>query len=376
MDKIPRVLGYILAAVMLTACGSGDSDGRSAATGEWAQERTAEIRNTPVPVEAVEVSRGSVLRSIESSGIVRGETEVTVISEAQGRIEQADFELGQFVEEGTPLVRVDDTVARLNVDEARGVYESARLDLEATQRRFENGSASQAELTRARSTANGALARLETALKTLRDQTVRAPVSGYIAARGNGISRGNFLERGVPVARIVDLNTLRIEVTVGEREVQLLEPGAEAAVFVTACRAEPYVARVFSIAAGADERTGSFPVVVRWENHCDVIRSGMSAGVRIAPRGDSHRIIVPGSAIRQDSGGQFVYVLPRDAGGDDQPNGVVERRDIVTGDRLGDRVQVLSGLSDGEIVLVSGLSAVSPGQTVDAMIIGRSGEVL
>lgn len=366
-----KTVGVLLAVTLLLSCGRGDTDGWSGATGDWAQERAADAREAPVAVEALEVTRGSILRSIEGSGTVRGETEVTVISEARGRIEEASFELGQLVREGDILVRVDDTIARLNVDEAREVYESARLDLEATQRRFDAGSASQADLTRARSTANGAQARLEVARKALRDQTVRAPVSGYVASRAQDISRGNNLERGVPIARIVDLDFLRVEVSVGERELQFLERGAAAAVTVAACRSEPYDALVFSISAGADERTGSYPLVIRWENRCERIRSGMSAAVRITPRNDSEGIIVPSSAIRRDSEGSYVFVVTGDPRG-----GVAERRGVVMGDRLGDRVLVLQGLQEGEVVLTSGLSTLRTGQAVDATVLGRSGDVL
>lgn len=371
MKVILKIMLVPVVATVLLSCGRGDADGWSGATGDWAQERAADAREAPVPVEALEVTRGTILRSIDGSGTVRGETEVTVISEAQGRIEEAAFELGQFVQEGDVLVRVDNTIARLNADEAREVFESARLDLEATQRRFDAGSASQAELTRARSVANGAQARLEVALKALRDQTIRAPVSGYIASRAQGIGRGNHIDRGTPVARIVDLDYLRVEVSVGERELQFLQLGAPAAVTVAACRDDPYEAVVFSISAGADDRTGSYPLVVRWENRCERIRSGMSAAVRIAPRNDSQGIIVPSSALRRDSEGDFVFVVS----GDPQ-EGTAERRAVVTGDRLGDRVLVLQGLQEGEIVLTSGLSTLTAGRAVQATVLGRSGDVL
>lgn len=369
-----RKAGIVFVLVLtLAACGGDDdADGWSGATGDWAQERAAEARESSVAVEALEVSFGSVLRAVEASGTVRGETEVTVVSEARGRIESASFELGQFVQEGDVLVRVDDTIARLNVEEAQQVYESARLDLEATRRRFDTGSASQADLTRARSAANGAQARLEAARKTLSDQTVRAPVSGFIASRAHGVSRGNFLEQGVPIARIVDLGFLRLEVTVGERELQFLEAGSPALVTVGSCSPEPYEATVFSISAGADEATGSYPLVVRWENSCNRVRSGMSASVSIAPRDDARGIIVPGSAVRRDGAGEYVFVAAATDGG----GSVVERRSVVTGDRLGDRVLVLEGLSEGEIILISGLSSLTPDRPVEATVLGRSGDVL
>lgn len=378
MGRPLRVLIGVFTVVLLAGCGRGNGeDGWSGATGDWAQDRATEARETPLAVEAIEVSRGSVLRRIEGSGTVRGELEVTVVSEAQGVITAADFELGQFLDEGDVLVRVDDTVARLNVDEARGVYQSARLDLEAAQRRLESGSASQAELTRARSAADGARARLEAAEKTLRDQTIRAPIAGYVASRGNAVSRGNFLNRGEPVARLVDLTNVRVEIGIGERELRYLGADSEVNVIVAACREEPYPARVHSIAAGSDERTGSFPVVLAWENRCERIRSGMSARVMISPRTEEEQLIVPGSSVRRDAEGEFVFVAEAsDDGSDDASGRVARRRAITTGDRLGDRVQVLSGLSEGDVVLTSGFSSIEDGRRVQASVTSRSGDAL
>ncbi len=371
MKFFPQIVLIITAPVLLLACGSGDSDGWSGATGDWAQERAAEQRETRVAVEALEVTRGTVIRSIEASGTVRGETEVTVISEAQGRIEDAPFELGRYVEAGDVLLRVDDTIARLSVEEARGVYENARLDVDATQRRFDSGSASQAELTRARSSANGARARLEAANKTLRDQTVRAPVSGYVAFRAQGIGPGNFLEGGTPVARIVNLDHLRVEVSVGEREIRYVDTGSSVDVIVSACGPDPYRATVHAISAGADERTGSYPVIVRWENSCERIRSGMSARVRIAPPEDAAGLIAPGAAIRRDDDGSYVFVVTGDP-----RRGNVEKRSVVPGERLGDRVLILQGIAEGDLVLTSGLSTLSPGQPVEATVLGQTGDSL
>ena len=343
----------------------GPSDGRTAATGTWAQDQAAE---TPaLAVEALEVSRGSLLQTVQASGTVRGSDEVGVVSEVQGPIVEAPFELGQAVQQGDVLLRVESTVARLNVEEARGALDSARLDLSGTERRFENGSASQAELTRARSAADGAEARYQAAVKALEDHTIRAPISGFIASKADDLSRGNYLNRSVTVARVVNLDALELEIAVGERELQYVREGIPAEVSIPACGGAPVEARVRSIAAGADPRTGSFPVVIVWDNTCERVRSGMSATVRVRPVDERPAIIVPSAAIRSDAGGSFVFVAAGET---------VERRTITTGGRLGDRVQITDGLQEGEVIITSALSSLNDGKAVNASVRGRTGDVL
>ncbi|HKK48876.1 MAG TPA: efflux RND transporter periplasmic adaptor subunit [Alkalispirochaeta sp.] len=364
MRRAIQVWSVVTAAVLLAACG-GDSDGRSAATGNWAQE---EAEAAPaLAVEALEVTRGTLLQTVQASGTVRGAREVSVVAEVEGRIQESLIRLGEPVEAGDVLLRVDSTVAELNVAESRGSLESARLDLSATERRFENGSASQAEVTRARSAANGAEARYETALKALEDHTLRAPISGFVAERAQNLSAGNYLNRGTAVTRIVDLQRLEMEVAVGERELQYLQPGLAAEVEIPACDTGAAGAEIEAIAAGADPRTGSFAVVVGWNNSCSQVRSGMNATVRIRPSSDETQLVIPSAAIRSDGSEDYVYVAI---------DGVVERRVIESGNRLGDRVYVSSGLSQGEIIVISALSSLSDGMEVEPTVRATTGETL
>ncbi|MDA3950422.1 MAG: efflux RND transporter periplasmic adaptor subunit [Spirochaeta sp.] len=366
--KYVRIIGLVsffaIFAVLGVSCG-GESDGASAASAEW-NEDNGDAAAPALAVEGLEVSRDSVLQTVESSGIVRGAQEARVVSEVEGMILSAPFELGQPVEEGDVLVNVDATLAALQLEEARGVFESARIDLNAVQRRFENGSASQAELTRARSSANGAQARLQAAENTWEDHTIRAPISGLVAGREASMGRGNYMTRGSAVARIVNLDTVEMEFGVGEQELQYLAEAVPARVNVAACEDE-VEATVASIAAGADPRTGSFPVVVRWENTCEGLRSGMSASVRIRVSEENPELIVPDSAIRRSGDSAVVFVAR---------SGSVEARTVVTGRRLGNRVQILDGLTDGEVIVTTALSALSDGAAVEVTVRGRTGDVL
>lgn len=358
----------VVVAVVVTAlvsCGRGQ-DGRTGATGDWAQEQ-ASGEASALAVEALEVSRGSIIRTIAASGIIRGVNEADVVSEVQGIIQSEEFELGQYVEEGYVLIRVESTVAALNFEEARQARESARLDLTAAERRFENGGASQSEVTRARSAANGAEARYQAAREALEDHAITAPISGFIAAKSSGIGRGNYLTGGVTVARVVDLRTLEMEIAVGEREIQYVVGGLAAEITIPACGVSGIDGRVRSVAAGADMSTGSFPIIVAWDNECDVARSGMTASVRIRPVEEDTQVIIPSTAIRRDTSGMYVFVAV---------DNTIERRNIETGERLGDRVEVVEGLREGEIIVVSALSALSDGRLVEPTVRGRTVDAL
>lgn len=380
MRTAGRLLVLVMIALAVAACG-GPPEGASAGGGEneegqgdegsgatWQAPASGEARE-PLAVEAVEVGRASLVADITASGLIRGVREARVVSETQGIIREVNFELGDRVEEGVVLVGLDEEIQRLQMEQAERQYETAQFELRATEQLAERGNASQAQLARVRANAVGAEAAYEQAKKRYEDRRITAPISGRIAGKNSLMTVGNYLTPNREIARIVDLGTLEMEIAVGEREVGYLAAGASATVRIPVCEDQgPQQARVASIAAGSDPATGSFPVVIRWENTCgDKIRAGMTANVTIEPQGTESVLVVPSQAVLTNQEGSFVYVATDDT---------AQRTPVEIGRRMGSRAEIVSGVSAGEVVIISGTSRLRDGDPVATTVIGTSGEVL
>ncbi|MBN2551599.1 MAG: efflux RND transporter periplasmic adaptor subunit [Spirochaetales bacterium] len=350
----------LITALALAGCGrpGGGPGGRPAAEG------SQELQ--PLAVEALTVTRGELVRNIEAAGIVSGINEAYVVSETQGIIQSVDFELGDRIPAGQVLVKVDDTIPRLNMEQAREQYEIAKLDLEATERLFDEGSASKAELARARSAVNGSQARYQSALKTYQDCTIRAPIGGYVAGKESGITLGNYLSPGQRVARLVDISSLRAEVAVGESQVGLLAEGAPATVLIPAAsRQRVFEAAVSAVSAGSDPSTGSYAVVVTWSNPVGgSVKSGMSATVSIETQAQEPVILIPSAAVVEQGGQSYVFTAEA---------GRAAQKPVQIGRRIGNIAEVLEGLEEGETLIISGLTALRRGAPVQPSLIGDSG---
>ncbi|MGD9938709.1 MAG: efflux RND transporter periplasmic adaptor subunit [Clostridia bacterium] len=350
------VIVSLLAFVVLASCGK--PDGVAGAT-VWEGEQSEDT----IAVEALTVSRGALVDDVRASGVVAGVREAYTVSETQGLVKAVSFNLGDKVAEGQELLRVEDRIAVLDMDRAREQYEAARLELDATEKLAASGRSSPADLTRARGNASGAKAQYETALKAYNDTRLRAPISGVIASKDEVATVGATIAPGVRVARIVDTSSFRVTVGVGEREVGLIEPGATARVYVPSALGEEFVeGTVAAIAAGSDPATGSFPVVIAFRNGFGGrIKSGMAATVSIKARETSPAVVVPSAAIVRRGTSSAVFV-------DD--NGKVAVREVVAGRRSGVRVELLSGLAEGEKLIVTALTRLRAGTPVAATIVG------
>lgn len=320
----------------------------------------------PLAVEALTVTRGNMMRNIEAAGIVSGINEAYVVSETQGIIQSVSFELGDWVSAGQVLVKVDDTIPRLNMEQAKEQFEIAKLDLEATENLFNDGSASKAELARVRSAVNGAQARYQSTLKTYQDCTIRAPIGGYIAQKESEITLGNYLGPGMRVARVVDISSLKAEVAVGEGQVGLLAEGAPATVLIPAAREQKvFDATVSAVSAGSDPATGSFPVIVTWVNPVgNTIKSGMSATVIIETKAQEPVVLIPSAALVEQGGQTFVFAAEADR---------AAQKLVRVGRRIGNIAEILDGLEGGETLIISGLTVLRRGDPVQTTVIGESG---
>lgn len=359
--QIAFLISAAILLLFLTSCGA-DEDDISAAS--WAPDPEAEAA---LAVEVLQVSKGRLYPTVETAGVISGIREAYVVSETLGIIEEVVFEIGDTVEEGDLLLRVSDNIKRLSMEQARQQNETAGLDLQAVETFYSQGNASMAELTRARSAANGARAAYESALKMYEDTSIRAPISGAVAWKEPAAALGNYLTQGMRIARVVDMSSLRIDLSVGERQIGLIQEGADVEIFVSApCGDMIIPGTVTALAAGSDAATGSFAVIVEAQNTCgDSLRAGMSARVSIETRAGDEVILVPTSSVVVREGSEYVFV---------HRGGTAEAVKIDKGRQMGNRAEVLSGLSEGDEVVISGLSSLRPGMKIEPRLVGTSGD--
>jgi len=302
-----------------------------------------------------------------------------VLPPVQGRVLQVMAKLGDFVEEGQPLVSLDSPDADAAV--------SAHLQAEATQRQAKVTVAkTEAELKRARSllqfqgisekdalaaendaaTAQGALETAEAAreqasrkLELLglkpggfhQPTLVRAPISGKVmevnvtVGEYRGAVASHSDTTTAPLMTIADLSTVWMSSDVPEPAIRFISVGEGVEIVLVAFPGQVLHGRVARIADSLDPQTRTLKVHVELSNPKERFRPEMFGTIRHAgpPRSQP---VVPMTAVVQEYGRSVVFV--------ERDSGRFERRRITTGPREGDMVSVLSGLQANERVVVDG----------------------
>lgn len=233
------------------------------------------------------------------------------------------------------------------VDQLQAAYNAAQEALKARKRALE---ASRTSLNASR-TSLGASQR---SMQTVQENTIlRSPISGVVTARN--YDAGDL--PGGPILTIQQMNPLKVIVNVNEEEFPKVRIGMPVTITFDAVPGETFNGSVYTINPEIDQATRTFKVEVTISNGAGKVSAGMFARVKFN-YGTVNHIVVPDRAVvkMQGAGTRYVFVY--------NPNGTVRYVEVKLGQRLGDRYEILSGLSSGDRVVIAGQSRLTDGTKV------------
>ena len=318
------------------------------------------VRLRPVPLRA------------ELAAVLGPARRVTLAAEVEGPIVAIAVEEHSMVEEGAVLVQVERSLLEAAVERqeaqlsrARADHDLAKLDLGRQLGLKEKNVGSAAELDRARAIERARRADRQQARASLTDArvrldkaTIRAPFAGVVQKLD--LEPGAYLRPGDPVAEILDLSEIEIEVGVIDRQVVALRAGDPVSVLVDVFPDEVFGGVIRRLGRSPDDRTQKFPVEVRVANQDGRLLPGMLGRVRFDLGEREPTIRVPRAATRTEYEISYVFVLD----GQDPPR--VSRRRVATRHApfRPDLLEVTQGLREGERIAVTRVGELRDGLRV------------
>ena len=331
-----------------------------------AAERQAVTADAPLAVATAVVDQKPIARSLLLTGTLTPNRKSDVAADAVGKVIAAPIERGMLVAAGAPLVRLDRRSAALGDEEARAQAASARTqqalaetECARADKLFAAGALNQAEHDRAhaqcdasRLQATAASARARMAGKSLGDAVVRAPFRGVVADRL--VSEGEYVHADTRVATLVEIDPLRLELSVPEAAVATLTRAKEVVFEVAAFPGERFQGQVRYVGPAVRRQSRDLLVEAVVANPQRRLLPGMFATARLA-LGSEPRPVVPATAVKREGEVDRVFVVA---------HGRVEERLVALGAREADSFAVVSGLNAGERVVAPLVPGLSDGASV------------
>ena len=341
---IPAFLMALLTVLVMTGC----KDQENMAI---AQSNTQEIAAIPVSVTVVQPV------SIRDVVFLPGETEanedVKVAANAAGRVEWIGPREGQMVQKGALLAKIDVSAHKAALEHAKAAYDLASDLCERRRRLYANKIIAKEELDQSETQLKLALTDLEQIKVKYNHGFPKSPITGII--NHLYVDVGEYADVGKPIADIVNIDKIKINVRVPELDVRYVKKGQKTPIKTDAFAERPLSGTVDYVSFKADPATKTFLVRSVIDNPGHDIRPGMIGRVAFVRRVIPDAVAAPLFAI-VDKGGERIVFLEK--------NGVAESRTISIGVIEGDRVQITSGLNVGDHLIVKGHTEVEDGMKV------------
>jgi RND family efflux transporter MFP subunit len=361
------MLGLIITAVALAACGQGN---------EYAAP-------PPPKVTIVAPVQQDVTRYFEATGNATSVNSVQLVARVQGFVQAISYTDGQFVKKGTSLFTIEPEPYKLKVDAAKASVTSAQATLTQNQAEYQRQAdliqkqvSTQANYDKALAQRDSSQADLQSAQANeqqaeinLGYTDVTAPFDGVVTARQ--VSIGELVGASSPtlLATIVQLDPIWVNFNASERDVlqvraDLAKTGRTTAdllgfpveVALQTDTDYPYQGKLDYVAPDVDPSTGTLAVRGTLSNADRALLPGYFVRIRI-PSKPSPALLVPDIALGSDQAGRYVLVVNKD--------NAVEQRKIEAGQLVGDLRVIDSGLTKDDRVVVGGIMRAIPGQKVD-----------
>ena len=240
---------------------------------------------------------------------------------------------------------------------AQSQVEAAHATLKAVEA-LASAKSWEAEIIAAETTMEQAKVALSLAQERLSDATITAPISGILSMRY--LDLGGFASPTAPIFEIVDMDTVKATVSVIEADLSKLDPENQDAWLEVDALPQAVTGKISLISPVLDQTSRSAKVEIAIDNAALLLKPGMFAKVRIPVEIHQNAILLPRSAIIEDSVRkiQTVFVVV---------DGRSKRRQIAMGLADGNRVEITSGLSESEQVIIAGQHTLKDGDEVTVM---------
>ncbi|MBV1875219.1 MAG: efflux RND transporter periplasmic adaptor subunit [Cycloclasticus sp.] len=316
-------------------------------------------RKAPPPpvVTTTEVIEEQWENTLSSVGTIDPVLGVILSNEIAGIISILHVDSGALVSKGDLILELDTSTDRANLDGLIAAEKLALIKFKRQVTLLKNKATSRSSHDEARAELDIAKAAVISQKSIIDKKKIRAPFTGKVGIRL--VSLGQYLDKGAQIAQLVSLSTIIADFAFPERHFAQLKEGQVVRLQVQAYPSEIFEGSIQAINPGLHQETRSIAVRATLNNPDEKLRAGMFADVSVVTSAPKPVLSLPETAVLFNTYGENVYIVKQQ----DNKN-IVELRNIETGPHLNGRVQIIKGLTLGDLVINEGHVKLRNGQAV------------
>ncbi|HET7294157.1 MAG TPA: efflux RND transporter periplasmic adaptor subunit [Vicinamibacteria bacterium] len=327
-----------------------------------AAAQAASFQPPPEAVTTVIARHDEWPATLEAIGSVAAVHGVTVAADLPGLVAHIAFDSGRTVGAGEVLLRLDARQEEAQLAAALAQLELARLNLQRRRGLVDEGIVSQADYDTAVAEHKQAEAKVGEIRATIERKNIRAPFSGLLGIRQ--VNLGQYLSGGDPIVPLQSLNPIYVNFAVPQQEAAKLRVGGEVHVSAEGLTGVEFKGKISAIDSIVDAATRNLQVQATFANADGRLRPGMFVQTQVVTGATSRVVTLPASAISYAPYGDSVFVVADMKGQTGQGYRGARQQFVKLGGSRGDQVAVVSGVSQGDEIVSSGVFKLRNGAAV------------
>lgn len=308
----------------------------------------------PLSVEGIVAKMEILENNISITGNILPYEEVVLLPEIQGRIIRINFEEGRTVQKGQLLVKLNDAELQAGMSKAKVNLELAKVDNKRKSELLQIKAIPQDEYDISETEVLRVQADIALLEAQIEKTEIRAPFAGIIGLRQ--VSLGSFVQPGQAIATLSQTQPMKIEFSVPEKYSSIVKPNSTLQFTVEGLR-DTFNAKMYAVDSEIDVNSRTFKIRATAANPAGKLKKGAFANVNFLIDRIEKAVMVPTQALIPEIRGQKVIVLK---------GGKATFQMVETGVRTANRVQIISGINEGDTIVTSGLLQLREG--MDAVL--------
>jgi membrane fusion protein, multidrug efflux system len=334
---------------LLTACGNKDANDSTATNGR------DELQ--PVNVRIHAVAPAHFEEVIQVAGIVKAYEDVKLSPEEGGVVREWKAQKGQFVKKGEIIALLKDDVIRASCEAADAQYKLAQLNYEKQKQVFTDQSISEIQYKSAEYNRDAAKAQADLMKARWEHTQIKSPINGVLDDRL--VDEGEFAPSSAPMAYIVNISVIKILAEIPELYAATIMLGTPVAITFDALPGDTLRGKISYAGKTVSPTNRTLPVEIYLNNPQGKLKPEMVAKVRVITAARDNVLLISENVVLQvDKNKLVVYI---------ENGGKATERIVKLGGRQGNMVEIVSGLTPGDHVIVSGFQKLVNGNPVNVV---------
>lgn len=341
----------VIASIGLVAWKLADNKQEMAETAKLA-EKVSEF----IPVEMGKVTRKNLQNNVTNIGTFEAYTDLTMLAETEGLVLKVYHTKGDFVKKGELLAQVENELLQAEVTATQANYQKLKTDFDRFTKLAEKDAVTERQLEDIKVATANAEAQYKSAKKRLEDTYIRATATGTI--NEDYIQEGSNISRKGKLYDIVDVSQLKLNVKVTGNNVLSIHEGDEVKVTSDIYPEKTFTAKVTAIAAKADNSL-KYDIELLMKNSAEnPLKAGMFGKAHFEFSNATEGLYISREALAGSIKNPTVFIVK---------DGQAKLIDIAIGEILDNEIQVVSGLNEGDEVVVNGQINLKDGTKVKTL---------